>query len=132
MGECVFCKIINNQVPCHKIYESERVKAFLDIEPINEGHVLMVPKVHEATIDKIPLETLTEIMEVAQKVVAALEKVYPMKGYSIMQNGGEFCDFGHAHFHVFPRYQQDGFGWTYPEGPFEYSEKVAGKIRELL
>ena len=49
-----------------------------------------------------------------------------------MQNGGEFCDFGHFHLHIFPRYIKDGFGWNYPEGPFEYSENVANKIRKEL
>lgn len=44
---------------------------------------------------------------------------------SIMQNGGQFCDFGHFHLHLFPRYPNDEFGWTYPKGPFEYSQKVA-------
>lgn len=52
--------------------------------------------------------------------------------YSIMQNGGQFCDFGHFHLHLFPRYLNDGFGWTYPKGPFEYSQKVAERIRKEL
>lgn len=132
MTECAFCKIINKQADAHVIYESENIEAFLDIEPINEGHVLIVPKMHEASIDKIPLNVLTEIMELAQKVVVAQEKIYGMDGYSIMQNGGQFCDFGHCHVHVFPRYQKDGFGWRYPEGKFEFSSRVAEKIKAAL
>lgn len=132
MKDCPFCKIIEKQGPAHVIYESDNIEAFLDIEPINEGHVLIVPKVHESSIDKIPLNTITEIMELAQKVVVALKEIYGMDGYSMMQNGGEFCDFGHCHFHIFPRYKEDGFGWKYPEGPFEYSEKVAEKLRTAL
>lgn len=130
--ECPFCKIINKQTEAHIIYESEKVVAFLDIDPINEGHVLVVPKLHEASIDKMPICVITEIMETLQKVVTALREVYSMEGYSIMQNGGEFCDFGHGHFHVFPRYKEDGFGWKYPEGPFEYSDEVAKRIREAV
>lgn len=45
---------------------------------------------------------------------------------------GEFCDFGHFHVHVFPRYKEDGFGWTYPQGSFEYSEEIADKIRKAF
>lgn len=130
--ECPFCKIIKKQAEAHVIYESENIIAFLDIDPINEGHVLIVPKLHEASIDSIPINIVTEIMETAQKVVIALKEVYHIEGYSIMQNGGEFCDFEHGHFHVFPRYKNDGFGWTYPEGPFESSDKVAQKIRKVI
>lgn len=133
MCDCVFCKIIKIESPCNLIYESDTIMSFLDIEPINEGHVLIIPKAHASSVDKIPLSVLTDIMELAQKIVNAQTKIYGMKGYSIMQNGGEFCDFGHFHVHIFPRYQNDGFGWTYPtNGPSEYSESVAKKIRELV
>ena len=115
------------------IYESNTIMSFLDIDPIHEGHVLIVPKLHESSIDNVPLDVLKDIMALAQKIVKAQTELYGNKGYSIMQNGGEFCDFGHFHVHVFPRCQNDGFGWTYPtDGPFEYSENVAKKIRELL
>lgn len=131
--DCVFCKIIKKQAPAHVIYESDSIEAFLDIEPIHEGHVLIVPKCHADSIDKLPLNVLTDICELAQRIVAALKQVYGIEGYSMMQNGGRFCDFGHCHFHIFPRYPEDGFGWKYPEGgPFEYSEAVAEKIRVAL
>ena len=130
--ECPFCKIIDRQAEAHIIFESEHVIALLDIDPINEGHVLVLPKLHEASIYKIPLSVLTEIFETAQKVVAALKEVYPMDGYSIMQNGGDCCDFGHMHVHIFPRYKNDGFGWKYPAGPFEYSADVAQRIKNAM
>lgn len=130
--DCAFCKIINRQADAHVIYESDNIEAFLDINPINEGHILIVPKIHEAFIHKIPIEVLTEMMELAQRLVAVLEQIYKMDGYSIMQNGGQFCDFGHFHLHIFPRYQNDGFGWKYPQGEFECSDKVAEKIRKCL
>ena len=130
--ECPFCNIINKKAEAYIVYESENVTAFLDIDPINEGHVLIIPKMHEASIDNIPLHILTEIMQLSQKIVTALKEIYDIDGYSIMQNGGEFCDFGHGHFHVFPRYKNDGFGWNYPEGTFECSEKIAEQIRNKL
>lgn len=130
--ECPFCKIIEKKQDAYIIYESENVIAFLDFDPINEGHILVVPKLHEASIDNMPLHILSEVMELLQRIIPALKKVYKIDGYSIMQNGGDFCDFGHGHFHVFPRYKNDGFGWKYPEGTFEYSEAVAEKIRQAL
>lgn len=132
MSECVFCKIINKECESKIIYETESIMSFLDIDPINEGHVLIIPKMHVDSIEKVPLNVLNEMLVLARKIVSTYKKIYHIKGYSIMQNGGEFCDFGHFHLHIFPRYSKDGFGWTYPEGPFEYSEDVANKIRKEL
>ncbi len=129
---CVFCEIINKQTPAHIVYEDEQLISFLDIEPIHEGHVLIVPKLHVDSIEKLPEDMLADVMRVAGKLVIALRETYGNEGYSMMQNGGKFCDFGHAHFHVFPRYENDGFGWTYPEGGSEYSERVAKKLRDRL
>ncbi len=129
---CVFCKIINKQSSAHIVYEDEQVISFLDIDPIHEGHVLIVPKQHADSIDRLSGETLSDIMGVAKKMVVALKDIYGNEGYSIMQNGGKYCDFGHAHFHVFPRYDNDGFGWTYPEEESECSERVAERLRRSL
>ena len=129
---CDFCKIINKQIPAYVVYEGEQLISFLDIAPIHEGHVLIVPKQHVDSIEKLSDEEIIDIMSVARKVVVALKDIYGNEGYSIMQNGGKFCDYGHAHFHVFPRYDNDGFGWTYPEGESEYSERVAEKLRVKL
>ena len=129
---CPFCKIIEKQVDSFIVYESSNVITFLDIDPINEGHILVVPKIHKSTIEEIPLLVLTETMNVLQKICAALKKVYSAEGYSIMQNGGEFCDFGHTHFHIFPRYKNDGFGWNYSDNEYESSSNVAEKIRKAL
>lgn len=131
--ECDFCKIANKEkTDVYLICETENTIAFLDYEPINEGHILVVPKLHEATIDNIPMHILTEIFDVIQKIVVAFKKVYNIESYSIMQNGGKCCDYGHAHFHVFPRYDNDGFGWTCSDEQWEYSEQVAKKIRDNL
>ena len=129
---CVFCEIIKRKSPAHIIYENSRLISFLDIEPINEGHVLIVPKQHVDTIEELSDETLTDIMGVAKKIVTALKDIYGNEGYSIMQNGGKFCDFGHAHFHVFPRYDNDGFGWTYGSGEKAVNEEIAERIRIQL
>ena len=106
MCECVFChkeKIITDFV-----YEDEFVMAFLDMEPINEGHILLVPKQHYLDVDEIPDELLAHLMIVSKKIVAALKEIYHPDGYSIMQNGGEFNDVGHYHMQIFPRYTGDG------------------------
>ena len=129
---CVFCEIIKRKSPAHIVYENDKLISFLDIEPINEGHVLIVPKQHVDTIEELSDETLTDIMGVAKKIVTALKDIYGNEGYSIMQNGGAFNDVGHYHLHIFPRYSGDGFGWTDSGKQFEHSQNVADKITEAL
>ena len=123
MSKCAFCNIINRECESKLIYETESIVSFLDRDPINEGHLLIVPKIHVDSIEK-------KIYE--ENGMCIYKKIYRVEGYSIMQNGGQFCDFGHFHLHLFPRYPNDGFGWTYPKGPFEYSQKVAERIRKEL
>ena len=130
MCECVFCH--KEQIVTDFVYEDELVMAFMDMDPINEGHVLIVPKQHVDTIVELSDEMLTVIMNVAKKIVIALTEIYGNEGYSIMQNGGKFCDFGHAHFHVFPRYEGDGFGWTYGSEERKVNSEIAERIRKQL
>lgn len=129
---CVFCQIIRKEAPAHIVYENEKVIVFLDLEPIHDGHVLVVPKYHESTITAIPTEYLTEVLSVAKKIVRVYEEDYGHRGYSMMQNGGECCDFGHYHMHVFPRIADDGFGFTYPEQGGNYTEEVAKDLHEKM
>ena len=129
---CVFCDIINKKEAAHIVYEDKNLISFLDIEPINEGHILVVPKMHVDSVDKISDDVLSDIMKVIKKITLALKEVYGNEGYSIMQNGGKYCDFGHAHFHVFPRYDNDGFSWTDSGKTFEYSKNVAEKIAKAM
>ena len=130
MVMCIFCDIANKKLESNVVYEDDVVIAFLDNDPINEGHILVVPKIHKSTIEEIPLLVLTETMNVLQKISAALKKVYSAEGYSIMQNGGNCCDYEHFHMHVFPRFENDGFGWKDSDRPSDYSEVVAEKLRK--
>ena len=130
MCECVFCH--KEQIITDFVYEDELVMAFMDMEPINEGHVLLVPKQHYLDADEIPDELLVHLMIVSKKIVAALKEIYHPDGYSIMQNGGEFNDVGHYHMHIFPRYAGDGFGWTYGSEEKNVNSEIAERIRKQL
>ena len=129
---CVFCDIANKKLNAYTVYESDNIIAFLDSDPISEGHILLIPKKHYLDVDELPKELLAEIMETSQKLVTAIKKVYKPAGYSIMQNGGKFNDIGHYHLHIFPRYNEDGFGWTSSDKAFDYSQDVADKIMKTL
>ena len=128
MMECVFCH--KEKLVTDIVYEDDMVMAFMDMDPINEGHVLLIPKKHYLDVDEMPDEILTHLMLVSKKIVAVLKEIYKPDGYSIMQNGGEFNDVGHYHLHIFPRYKEDGFGWTYGEDAKAVNAEIAGRIRD--
>jgi len=129
---CDFCKIINKELDAHIICETDKNTAFLDYEPINEGHVLIVPKIHVDSIIDVTDDILADMNGIIRKLVCAYKKIYKAECYSIMQNGGKCCDYGHFHLHVFPRFDGDGFGWTDSGRPSEYSERVATLLREEM
>lgn len=131
MNECVFCH--KDKIITDFIYEDEKVMAFMDMEPVNEGHVLLVPKEHYLDVDEIPDDILAHLMILSKKIVSALKEIYKPDGYSIMQNGGgEFNDIGHYHLHIFPRYKGDGFGWTYGNDCKEVNAEIAKRIRDRI
>ncbi len=72
------------------------------------------------------------MMIISKKIVSALKAVYSPNGYSIMQNGGEFNDIGHYHLHIFPRYQNDGFAWTYRDETKKVNAEIAMRIKEKI
>ncbi len=130
MRECVFCD--RNKIATDFVYEDDKVMAFMDMEPINEGHVLLVPKEHYLDVDEMPDELLAHLMKISKTIVSALKEIYNPDGYSIMQNGGEFNDIGHYHLHIFPRYTGDGFGWTYGDAKKEVNAEIAQRIRDRV
>ena len=127
MNSCIFCD--KNKITADIVYEDDSVMAFMDIEPINEGHILVVPKEHYLDADEIPDEILARLMIVSKKIVSALKEIYKPDGYSVMQNGGAFNDVGHYHLHIFPRYKGDGFSWKYDGGSKAVNKEIAEKIK---
>lgn len=102
MENCVFCKIINNELPSYTIYEDDIVKVFLSIEPINDGHLLIVPKKHVKDFESIDLVTLNHINEVSKKMYNLLITKLHCSGIKFVQNNGTFQDVKHYHLHLIP------------------------------
>ena len=130
MNQCIFCNKEN--IVTDFVYKDEMVMAFMDMDPINEGHILLVPKNHYLDVDEVPDDVLAHLMIISKKIVSALKEIYRPDGYSIMQNGGAFNDIGHYHLHIFPRYDGDGFGWTYGQEPKEVNVEIAKRSREKI
>lgn len=130
---CLFCDIANHTfTDAHIVDETEKTITFLDIDPANEGHVLIIPKMHVDSLIDLPDDYVLEIVAVARRVISAYSSVCSAPGYGVMQNGGANCEFGHFHFHVFPRLPEDGYDWVYPSGEKEVSERVAQKLRGVM
>ena len=127
---CIFCD--KNNISTEFVYEDDLVMAFLDFDPINEGHVLLVPKEHYLDVDEMPDELLSHLMIVSKKIAKAIKETYSPDGYSIIQNGGAFNDIGHYHLHIFPRFKGDGFGWTTGDGEKSCGKEVAAKLRSAI
>ncbi|BDD55622.1 Adenosine 5'-monophosphoramidase [Monascus purpureus] len=117
---CIFCRIIKGEIPAFKLYESDKVLAFLDIQPLSSGHALVIPKYHGAKLIDIPDDTLTEILPIAKRIA----KATGAENYNILQNNGrlahQFVD--HVHFHVIPKPNEEqglGVGWPMQETNME-------------
>ncbi len=97
------------------IFEDHEAKVVLSFDPISKGHVVIIPTESYKDIDELPAKVLAKIMKLTQCYVRLLKSQYNPKGYSIMQNGGDFNDTGEFHLHVFPRNTKEEFSWTYSD-----------------
>lgn len=131
----LFKKIIAGEIPCEKIYEDDHVFAFLDIVPTNLGHALVVPKAWSENILDTDPETLAHVIKAVQKVAKAVKQVTGADGINIHQNNQEAAGqkVFHLHFHVIPRFINDGYELWHgkPADPAMLKE-MGEKIRQML
>ncbi|KKE79205.1 HIT family protein [Bacilli bacterium] len=115
--DCIFCKIINGDIPSAKVYEDEHVYAFLDISQVTKGHTLVIPKTHVKDIFETPPEVAKELYARIPKVANAIKETYQPLGLNTLNNNGEAAEQSvfHLHIHLIPRYGEgDGYtpNWT--------------------
>ncbi|MEI6046494.1 MAG: HIT family protein [Chloroflexota bacterium] len=137
---CIFCKIIAGQIPVAKVYEDEEVLAFMNLQQIQPGHTLVIPKVHYANIYEITDEALVQVTKVAARIARAAKQAFDASGIQLLQNNGSVAwqSVWHLHQHVIPRYEGDvGHDlyaiWT--RGTIATPEELeanAAKLREAL
>ena len=128
---CIFCQIINQEIPCYRVYEDDQVLAFLDIKPVNPGHTLVVPKKHSANIEEINEADLTALILAVKKIGCLLKKKLGVSGYNMNCNNDPIAGqlIPHLHFHVIPRHEGDGcLSWKQST----YRGEEADKIIRLL
>lgn len=105
MKDCIFCKIINGDIPCMKVYEDDVCLAYLDINPDSDGHTLIIPKKHYKDIYDIPNDTLSHIYDISKKIMDMLKEKLGCDGFTLLQNNGSIQEVKHYHLHIKPHYK---------------------------
>ena len=135
MDECLFCKIIAGEIPSEKVYEDDHTFAFLDINPVNPGHTLVVPKVHSRNIYDVSADEWSAVMETVRRLTPKIQEAVGADGMNLEMNNerpaGQVVF--HTHVHIVPRIDDDGFrhwpGTPYREGD---AARIAESIRATL
>ena len=134
--DCVFCKIRDGKIPSRKIYEDDATLAFMDINPLNNGHCLVVTKRHAATIWEAEVADLQAAIATAKKVATALRETVKPDGLNMLQANGAaaFQSVAHYHLHLIPRWVGDGkgFDWALSPGDREQIAATGDRLRAAL
>jgi histidine triad (HIT) family protein len=135
-ADCVFCKIRDGQIPSMKIDEDERTLTFMDINPLNSGHCLVVIKAHAATLFDADVQDVEAAMAAAKRVAIGIQEALKPDGLNMLQANGAaaFQSVPHFHLHLIPRWANDGkgFDWKLVPGHREAIMKTGERIRAAL
>ncbi|MCM3004759.1 HIT family protein [Priestia koreensis] len=130
---CIFCKIINGDIPASKVFENEHVIAFLDISQVTKGHTLVIPKIHKKDVYELTPEIARNVFEVVPSIAQAIKKTYNPIGLNTLNNNGEKAGQSvfHYHMHLIPRYGEgDGFGAVWKTNTSEYTPEQLKEIAD--
>jgi histidine triad (HIT) family protein len=134
--DCVFCRIRDGELPSMRVYEDDRTLVIMDINPVNSGHCLVIPKAHAPTLwDADPVDLQAAIIA-AQKVAVALKTVVKPDGLNMLQANGAaaFQSVAHYHLHLIPRWNNDGkgFDWSLVPGDRGQIQAIGERLREAI
>ena len=139
MAETIFTKILSGEIPCHRVYEDEKVLAFLDIFPLSEGHTLVIPKEPAETVDGLSDESAAAIGRVLPRIARAVMAETGVAAYNILQNNGPEAhqEVMHVHFHIIPKPSAEkGLGIGWPKGELDHGKgadlatRIAKRVKE--
>jgi histidine triad (HIT) family protein len=136
---CIFCKIVEGEMPSYKVYEDENTLAFLDIAPIADGHVLLIPKHHEQFVEDLPEEIYSTLFDSLKGLVKPIQEAFDAPASNIGLNNGPNAGqiIPHVHIHIIPRPKKAGPTLFSSADRFkprskEYFEEIAEKIRKEI
>ena len=134
MVDDIFCRIIAGEIPCHRVYEDERVLAFLDVGPLARGHTLVIPKEHAATMEELSDESAAALGRVLPRLCRAVTEAVGTAAYNVLQNNGAMSGqaVAHVHIHIIPRTEGDGLGYRWNAGELTDAEGLVKKITAAL
>ena len=135
MENCIFCKIINGEVPGFTVYEDDDFKAILDLSPATKGHTLVIPKEHSITLLDLSKDRAEKLLEVTKKIVNGLKSVLNFSNYNIIQNNGKLAGqtVEHFHLHIIPRYSVEEITlWVAHENDPSVNSSLADEIRNAI
>jgi histidine triad (HIT) family protein len=134
--DCIFCKIIAAEIPCFRLYEDEYTLAFMDINPANEGHALVIPKEHFQDVHEVSDAAIRSTVVTAKKIASAINKTLNPDGMNLLQCNGSAAAQSvlHFHMHVLPRRDGDELklNWGLAPGDMEAIGELAERIRKNL
>lgn len=129
---CVFCKIVAGEIPSHKVYEDADCVAFLDVGPLAEGHLLVIPKSHAVTLDDMSDDEVAAVTRHLPRLGRAATGAVGVEAYNVLQNNGRPAGqaVDHVHFHIIPRRESDGLGYRWNAS--KYAEGRAAAVCEKI
>jgi histidine triad (HIT) family protein len=137
MADTIFGKILAGEIPCHKVYEDEKVLAFLDINPLSAGHTLVIPKEPAETMDQLSDESAAALGRALPRLCRAVVAVTGVKHYNVLENNGSPAHqaIAHVHFHIIPKPNAlEGLGVGWPQQAFDHEAgaALAAKLRAAI
>lgn len=134
--DCIFCKIVSREIPASVVFEKEWGLAFLDVNPLAVGHVLLIPCDHFERLSELPISLAGQLATVIPHLGRALLSVTNTEGYNLLVNEGSVAGqvVPHVHYHLIPRKSGDGLGYRWNAGGYEpgQADEVAGAYRKAL
>lgn len=135
--DCIFCKIVNGEIPAYKVYENENVLAFLDISQNTKGHTLIIPKAHHETVYDLDATTAHHVFSVVPTLSRALKDAFHPIGLNVISNNQRpYQSVDHFHIHLLPRYEKDGLTIAWQNHQSRYDDNdyhaVADAVKNAL
>lgn len=137
MADTIFTKIINGEIPCHRVYEDAHVLAFLDINPLSKGHTLVIPKEPAVQLDQLSDESSAAIGRALPRICRAVLKATGATAYNVLENNGSAAHqvVMHVHFHIIPKYPDGsglGIGWPAQQLDHQNAAELAREMAALI
>jgi histidine triad (HIT) family protein len=126
---CLFCKIVQGVIPSATVLETDDAVAFLDIHPVNKGHVLVVPRAHHADLTELPEALAAHVGSLLPRLCRAIKSATGADGFNVITNNGLAAGqtIGHGHWHIIPRFHNDPVNWPWPHS--DYVGDELGQMR---